>query len=95
MLRRWIDLDYHLVNVYGLHLPSFAKRWRVSRKTIRRDLAMFKELGYPAAPVLESDGIHTKSGRCYVWSYPAGTLSMFTREARVRCGLVSARPAKR
>lgn len=30
---------------YGLHVPSFARQRKVSEKTVRRDLAVFRRLG--------------------------------------------------
>jgi hypothetical protein len=77
MLRRWmaIDCDLYrggLLQKGGLRISEFAEAWMVDRKTIRRDLAMFKQLGYPAVCVTCQPGVD------YVWRYPQGKQPMFT-----------------
>jgi NADH/NAD ratio-sensing transcriptional regulator Rex len=44
-LKRWIALDQDLLSADGMDIAEFAARWRVDRKTIRRDLKVFAELG--------------------------------------------------
>lgn len=50
ILRRWMDLDWQLAwkgfGSRGMVLTEFAEKWGVDVKTIRRDLAMFKKLGF-------------------------------------------------
>lgn len=42
-VKRLIALDAALVS--SVYVPAFAKEWGVSTKTIRRDLAMLRQLG--------------------------------------------------
>lgn len=44
ILKRWLEMDALLGN-YGLSVSSFARRWNVSEKTIRRDIAAFRAIG--------------------------------------------------
>jgi hypothetical protein len=48
-LKRWIALDRELLSADGMDIQEFAARWRVDRKTIRRDLNAFAELGQTAS----------------------------------------------
>ncbi|MGD9127446.1 MAG: hypothetical protein PVH19_08710, partial [Planctomycetia bacterium] len=41
ILKRWVAIDHALGSFDGLHVPSFAKHWEVSTRTIYRDLAVF------------------------------------------------------
>lgn len=71
LIRRWIALDGELHGP-GLRLSAFAGCWAVDSKTVRRDLAMFRKLGYRA----ECNAI--RPGKVYVWRYPQGQRPMFT-----------------
>jgi predicted DNA-binding transcriptional regulator YafY len=71
LLQRWMALDRNL-HRHGLQLSEFAECWMVDRKTIRRDLAAFRRLGYPA----ECKAV--RPGKVYLWGYPHGQRPMFT-----------------
>jgi hypothetical protein len=71
ILRRWMALDKHLYRG-RVRLSVFARGWKVDVKTLRRDLATFKRLGYVA--VLRE----VVPGEEYGWSYPRGRQPMFT-----------------
>ena len=43
-LNRWRNLDWCLAHD-GLHVPSFAVGWKVSQRTVHRDLAIFRAAG--------------------------------------------------
>jgi DeoR-like helix-turn-helix domain len=45
IMRRWRAMDLALGCRDGLRISTFAKRWNVSTKTVRRDLDWFAELG--------------------------------------------------
>src|SRR5579859_8030792 len=47
VLERWIDMDAHLAGLDGKEYNdhAFAKRWRVSQRTVRRDRQTFESLG--------------------------------------------------
>lgn len=81
MLKRWVALDKALTDTQiggGLNLTKFAKQWNVDAKTIRRDLKLFRELGYPA-----NLHMYDEMGRdIFRWSYRHGQRSMFTVNTR-------------
>jgi hypothetical protein len=73
MLRRWMALDKQLADRgsdTGLNLNEFASKWHVDPKTIRRDLAMFKRLGFPATRMVFEGGI-------FRWQYLSQQAPMF------------------
>jgi hypothetical protein len=70
ILKRWRAMDKALGDLEGLHIPSFARQWRVSTKTVRRDLAAFRALGQRVA--CERDEV----GRT-VWNYEPGVERLF------------------
>lgn len=54
VLRRWRALDERL-STGGLTVSSFAREWKVSVKTIRRDLDAFREIGQQIGKRLERE----------------------------------------
>lgn len=64
ILERWRAIDAELGSFYGLYIEDFAKRWRVSTKTIRRDLDAFRKIGQDV--VWERNEENQ-----YVWCYEA------------------------
>jgi len=75
MLRRWMALDRALRRG-GVQLRKFANVLRVDVKTVRRDLAHFKRLGY-AARWEPAEGEGGGPETCE-WSYPMGQQPLFT-----------------
>lgn len=75
ILRRWMDLDKELASRDGLELAFFAKRWKVSGKTVRRDLAAFRALGYDNEYELASPPPFAN----YAWKYKPGVRCMFAK----------------
>jgi hypothetical protein len=83
ILKRWLALDAHIH--YGdLSIIQFAKRFKVSEKTIRRDIESFKALGWVAY-------WEKQEGGEYIWRYSYGPenrtpngkpLPMFTKNIR-------------
>jgi predicted DNA-binding transcriptional regulator YafY len=46
LLERWMDMDRLLAGPRGcLEVRSFADKWKVSARTVHRDLRMFRRLG--------------------------------------------------
>ncbi len=86
VLKRWRALDRDLGSYEGMHLPSFARRWKVSQRTIRRDLGAFAALGH--AVVHERD----EDNRT-VWRYDFGVEMLFTSNIspRVRKAVMALR----
>src|SRR5262245_6939432 len=71
ILKRWMALDRELMPIgSGLVSWEFARRHKVSTKTVRRDLAAFRELGYPASL--------RRLGNQYWWWYEPGVTWMFS-----------------
>jgi hypothetical protein len=61
----------------GVRLEDFAKRWKVDEKTVRRDLKMFRQLGYiPVSQRLEEG--------TYSWFYYSEDRPIFTANDRPR-----------
>jgi hypothetical protein len=71
ILERWQAMDADLGSLEGLHVPSFARRWYVSTKTVHRDLAAFRALGQSVVCELY------EGGRRYVWHYEGGVQWLF------------------
>jgi hypothetical protein len=44
VLKRWRDMD-NLLSGPGLHIPSFALKWKVTVETVYRDKKAFRALG--------------------------------------------------
>jgi hypothetical protein len=82
VLKRWQAMDAELLpGRWGLHVERFARRWQVSTKTVRRDLAAFRELGQRMHLVYtgqETEG----EVREYVWRYGKGVKPLFVRNLR-------------
>jgi hypothetical protein len=73
VLRRWRAMDRDLSHG-GLHVPRFARRWKVSDRTVRRDLEDFHALGQATyLGKRDEDGRDTY----YHW-YRDGTRPLFT-----------------
>lgn len=69
ILKRWQAMDSSL-GWEGLHVASFAKQWKVSIKTVRRDLKAFEAMGKETYCRLD-DGQHR-------WRYQgSGWASLF------------------
>jgi predicted DNA-binding transcriptional regulator YafY len=46
LLERWMDMDRLLAEPVGcLEVRSFADKWKVSARTVHRDLRLFRRLG--------------------------------------------------
>jgi hypothetical protein len=77
VLRRWMDLDLLLDEgdypFSGLYIASFAEKWGVSVKTVRRDLDDFKEMGQKMRHFYEWDS------RRWLWCYLPQTRPLFTK----------------
>ncbi len=72
IVRRWMEIDKALGSLDGLHIPSIAKRLKVSEKTIRRDLEVFE-----AIINSQLDRGLDANGYRHVWYYP-GPGAIFT-----------------
>jgi hypothetical protein len=72
VLKRWVAMDAAL-NERGLNVPRFARKWKVSTRTVRRDLKAFKQLGQGMRCV------HPRSEevRDYLWKYEVETDPLF------------------
>jgi hypothetical protein len=95
-LRRWRAMDRRLAGLrmvngvaktggWGLNVPRFAKAWRVSDRTIKRDLAAFGKLGQRMRYSLlyrRADGPFVPQVRAYVWRYAAGQEPLFCSTAK-------------
>ena len=79
MLQRWIDLDRALGSFEGLRISEFARRWKVSPKTVRRDLAVFRAMGQKAVCVLGLLERQEGEGPQYRWQYDVGVEWLFVR----------------
>jgi hypothetical protein len=67
-------MDAHLMN--GLSVPLFARQWKVSTRTVHRDLDAFRQLGQRMKLVYtgrETGG----EVREYVWTYEEGVEPLF------------------
>lgn len=66
-------MDYRLTSPsIGLHVEAFARQWKVSTKTVYRDLEAFKELGQEMLCEKGEDGR-------YVWAYAAEVEPLFVK----------------
>jgi hypothetical protein len=63
VLERWLALDAALAGG-GLHVPTFAREWGVSTRTVRRDLAAFRALGQ------EPRGRKARGGKYWWYARP-------------------------
>ena len=82
IVRRWIALDRQLRRYQdrypeGVNLYEFAVDFSVDVKTIKRDIADFRELGQT---IRAADGIEGE--RAYRYSYETGTIPLFTRNEK-------------
>lgn len=83
ILKRWMDLDLLLAHGdatgEGVILSKFAKDHGVSKKTVRRDIEAFAELGYQAACMVTDGGEdhHGNPVDVYRWAYLRGVDPMF------------------
>jgi hypothetical protein len=80
ILSRWQALDAALTGYFvkdiespGLNVPDFARRWKVSTKTIYRDLKAFRYMGQR---IILSRG-HGFKGMPYTWEYASGVGPLF------------------
>lgn len=71
ILRRWRAMDL-LLWKGQLVVPTFAKKYGVSLKTVRRDLDGFEELGQKIREQVDPEG-----GRAWIWVYEEGTEPLF------------------
>ena len=62
MLKRWRAMDKALGDVDGLHIDSFARRYKVTTRTVKRDIAAFRSLG-------QSMEFERDEDRRYRWHY--------------------------
>src|SRR6516164_10837628 len=90
ILKRWQAMDRFLCRLpdprhpgsrsYGLRVRWFAEKWKVTTRTVYRDLEAFKELGQ------QMEWFHPKGEpgeileeRDYSWYYKAGVEPLFYR----------------
>jgi hypothetical protein len=88
-------MDEALASPCGLHVPTFAKEWGVSIRTVDRDIATFRELGRKI--VHHKNGspeqhrrilsgrirsVQDKRFTATIRRYPEGTLPLFVRNLR-------------
>lgn len=71
ILKRWREMDRLLCH-YQLDVLTFANEWSVSTKTVRRDLAAFRELGQKLRKS------HDDETNEWYWSYEKGTTPLFS-----------------
>ena len=64
-------MDAALGSFTRLHVPSFARRWKVSTKTVHRDLEAFRQLGQGVVGQRDADG------QRHVWFYEDGVEWLF------------------
>ena len=89
-MKRWVALDRELLSVDGMDITEFAARWRVDRKTIRRDLNAFAELGQTANFKKEN----AWDGRSRQWRYDGHVEFLFAcnlGEAAMRAAMKARR----
>src|SRR5260370_41984020 len=68
ILKRWQELDWELGRDFkGVNVREFARKWKVSPKTIHRDLEAFRGLGQ----VIRCQ--RSLEGPFYVWLYRGGS----------------------
>jgi hypothetical protein len=80
VLRRWRAMDAALAiddARLGLHVPTFAREWNVNERTVRRDLAAFRDLGQE---MICNDLGEEEGRRC--WWYARGVLPLFVENLR-------------
>jgi predicted DNA-binding transcriptional regulator YafY len=63
-------MDFALASCNGLRVAEFAKRWRVSTRTVMRDLAAFRALGQRMGYGRDEPG-------AYRWHYDRGQAFLF------------------
>jgi hypothetical protein len=93
ILKRWQAMDAALSGE-GLHAPTFARQFRVSEKTVRRDRAAFEALGrtmvkaFLHAQCVNERGepalppVGDRSYDLWVWWYEDGVAPLFTANRR-------------
>lgn len=81
ILKRWIALDRELSSAFGVNLPTFAKKRRTTEKTVRRDLAAFREMRQKMyCHRIEGQGARARS--IYLWKYYDETVPLFSANSR-------------
>ncbi len=53
-----------------MHVPTFARQWKVSIRTVKRDLEAFEDMGK------RLEFVRTQEGLC-LWTYQDGVESVF------------------
>ncbi len=53
-----------------MHVPTFARQWKVSIRTVKRDLEAFEDMGKRLEFVRTQEGL-------YLWTYQDGVESVF------------------
>ena len=77
ILNRWREMDRELGSPVGLNVNEFAKRWKVSARTIHRDLAAFREMG-------QRMNVERGSDREYRWFSEGDWLFVANVPSRIR-----------
>lgn len=76
ILSRWREMDL-LLTTWELVIPRFARRHRVSPKTIRRDIEGFREMDQ----VIGRSDHKDVRRNAFVWGYTSGTTPLFRQPA--------------
>src|SRR4051812_23985127 len=75
ILARWVALDWYLSWRGGGGGKDFARRWKVTRRTVRRDLETFREMGQEIDPSWGPDKDRT-------YRYVFGTKPLFVQNIK-------------
>jgi hypothetical protein len=84
LLKRLVAVDAALSTSAGLNVKDFARRLKVSTKTVRRDLKLIGGLWTPPVCCRSWDEEAGWMRPWYVWRYPGVTGLLFSRAAQVR-----------
>ncbi len=70
LLKRWQALDRALISVEGMYLKDFARKHRVTTRTVLRDIDVFRSVGLRVIS-------HPEDVREHVWEYEEGAPGLF------------------
>lgn len=77
ILVRLVALDEALMSVEGMHRSRFARHWKVSVDTIKRDQEALATMGHPSVVGTDEGGIHMGDARGRAWHYKPGVSLVF------------------
>jgi hypothetical protein len=69
----WLDSQLFYRYPFGITLAEVARKWKVTTKQVRRELAAFRELGYAAAACVQGGTEEL------AWCYQAGQRPLFSK----------------